>query len=186
MIRVISLCVLMMFGFKAYGGAAELCAAAQLRLAGLDRNARVRVFSEEKHDLSGFLRSKPSLGESRDLIRVFAYQPQVNFGEVGRVWCKLKRQTVIESKLGLTPVKNVENCAGIAGFWLKKSGALGNQVSITDKGFKTGKGWADSSVDIEVKGGFITKVVTKSLVTPDILPFVGGMHYCKLPYIQRQ
>ena len=174
---------------------AETCLKAQSRLGGFDLDRVKAVAQVTLHNkLDAFIASKPAIKDGQLLLHAFVPDLAERGSEYPQMWCKLESVAAIETQptLHLTGTSGTPNeCNGVGEAFFKEAiendDALstawqqaGYTLRFANTTYKTGEGWAPSMPTVINQGNKEILVTSSSLATPQIVPALGGMYYCKM------
>lgn len=166
-----------------------MCEQVQRVLIGDDTVASgITIKSENFTDVFGFINSKSDIKNKE--VSVTSYVPK--FSETmlnyGTLWCKMKTQTAIDTYFGYDRLSVPRDCSDVQQQWVSDIvqnnpylQPVAEKMVYTTQEHRVGFSWAPSQVRMEQspeQEGYLME--SQSLMTPDWVPGLGGMHYCKM------
>ena len=164
------------------------CARAQLLLEGYENTIEIgKINNTTFQNQSDFGKSKPNINDNQ--INVYSYFKIDEITGIQEVWCKTKRQEhIYKAGIGPKPTGKFLQCADInrkamewAFDYLAISpNQLGTRIEyLNDIRLSRGDQWIKQNLKINRTSSNTISLQASRLRTPNWIPRVGGMHYCK-------
>ncbi|MCP4133768.1 MAG: hypothetical protein GY754_22560 [bacterium] len=165
---------------------------AQALLGGYSIDSLSEVTTTTIHnDIDAFVKSKPSVSSSG--LEIHCYRPTLaeRASEYDQAWYKFKTPAAIDDALsiettgsGAASEKILELAFSEARKLVPEAAALvdaqGYIFTFAKQNHLTGSTWAPATITLELRGNKEVYIKTPALVTHKIIPYLGGMNYCKV------
>ena len=164
------------------------CARAQLLLEGYENTIEIDDINNTKfQNKSDFGKSKPNISDNK--INVYSYFRIDEVTGIEEVWCKTKRQEhIYKAGIGPKPTGEFLQCADLnrkAIEWAFEYLATNRNhfdtriEYLNDVVLSRGDQWIKQNLKINRTTSNTISLQASRLRTPNWIPRVGGMHYCK-------